>query len=68
MRILVPTLLLVFLWHSVFGSSKTDSILTQLKTEITRGKFYDNQKEAFIRGLKIKLEATPQSNADIRYH
>ncbi|HVW99972.1 MAG TPA: DUF6377 domain-containing protein [Candidatus Babeliaceae bacterium] len=67
MRILVPTLLLVFLWHSVFGSSKTDSILTQLKTEITRGKFYDNQKEAFIRRLKLKLEATPQSNPDIRY-
>ncbi|MBS1526995.1 MAG: tetratricopeptide repeat protein [Bacteroidetes bacterium] len=67
MRILVPTLLLVFLWHAAFGSAKTDSILTQLKTEITRGKFYDNQKEAFIRGLKVKLAATPQSNPDIRY-
>jgi len=58
MRIFIPIFLLVLFSYSAFSSGRTDSLLKVLKTEISRRKFYDDQKEARIRKLKDRLSHT----------
>ncbi|MFI5139085.1 MAG: DUF6377 domain-containing protein [Sphingobacteriales bacterium] len=58
MRIFIPIFLLVLFSYSAFSSGRTDSLFTVLKTEISRRKIYDDQKEARIKKLKDKLSHT----------
>ena len=67
MRFFIPTLLLVLLGCSAFSSAKTDSLLAQLKIELSRKKVYDDQKELRIKKLKSKLEATAKTNFNAQY-
>lgn len=67
MRIFIPFLVLVFFVNSAFSSAKTDSILNQLKTELSKKKIYDNQKEARIKVLKAKLQNTSSTNLNAQY-
>jgi Domain of unknown function (DUF6377) len=67
MRIFLPTLLLVFFGYSAFSSSKTDSLLAQLKIELSRKNIYDNQKELRLKILKRKLAATSKSDFNRQY-
>lgn len=53
-------LFLVFYCVNTFASTKTDSLLTVLKSEIARRKVYDDQKETRINKLKASLaEVSP---------
>jgi hypothetical protein len=70
MRFFTPTLFLVLFGYFAFstGSSvKTDSLLTELKNELTKKKIYDGQKEARIKNLKLKLAATSKTNYNTQY-
>ncbi|WP_183565684.1 DUF6377 domain-containing protein [Mucilaginibacter sp. SP1R1] len=67
MRIYLPVLFLVIFGYSAFASSKTDSLLTELKRELTKKKFYDDQKETHIKQLKASLLSTPLANYNSRY-
>jgi hypothetical protein len=68
MRIFILTLFLSFLGYSAYSSVKTDSLLAQLKIELSKIKIYDNQKELKIKKLKSNLDATPKTNYDAQYH
>lgn len=68
MRIFVLTLFLSFIGYSAYSSEKTDSLLAQLKVELSKIKMYDDQKELRINNLKSKLSAAPKSNYDIQYN
>ncbi|MDN5284682.1 MAG: hypothetical protein JWR38_956 [Mucilaginibacter sp.] len=67
MRIYIPILFLMIFVNSAFASSKTDSLLTELKRELTRKKVYDDQKEAHIKKLKVSLSAVSSANYNARY-
>src|SRR5258708_3890563 len=67
MRIFIPILVLVLYGHSAFSSVKTDSLLAQLKIELSRKKVYDNQKELRIKKLKAQLAATSKNNYNAQY-
>jgi hypothetical protein len=67
MRIFIPALVLILFGYSAFSSAKTDSILNQLKIELTKSKIYDNQKELRIKNLKNELAAIPVANNNARY-
>ena len=67
MRIFILVLLLSFFGCSAYSSAKTDSILAQLKTELSRRKMYDDQKELRIKNLKSKLENTSKTNYNAQY-
>lgn len=67
MRIFIPFLFLVLFGSSAFSSSKTDSLLATLKTELTRKKIYDDQKELRIKKLKRKLSATSKTDYNSQY-
>jgi hypothetical protein len=67
MRIYILILFLVFFRYTAFASLKTDSLLTELKRELTRKKIYDDQKEAHIKQLKKSLSAIPAANYNSRY-
>lgn len=67
MRFFVLILFLSCFGHSVYSSVKTDSILTQLKIELTRKKIYDTQKELRISKLKVKLAAASKTNYNAQY-
>jgi tetratricopeptide (TPR) repeat protein len=67
MRIFLPFLVLVFFAHSAFSSSRTDSILSQLKTELSKEKTYDGQKNVRIQSLKDRLKAISPNNPDAQY-
>jgi hypothetical protein len=56
-----------FFSYTAFSSAKKDSLLTELKKELTRKKFYDDQKEARIKSLKNKLAASPKNNYKLQY-
>jgi tetratricopeptide (TPR) repeat protein len=67
MRFFILILFLSCFGHSAYSSVKTDSILTQLKIELTRKKIYDAQKELRISKLKAKLDAAPKTNYNAQY-
>lgn len=67
MRIFVFVLFFSFFGYNAYSSSKTDSILTQLKLELSKKKIYDDQKELRISTLKSKLEATAKTNYSAQY-
>ena len=67
MRIFIPFLFLLLYGYSAFSSEKTDSLLAVLKTELSRQKIYDDQKEVRIKGLKEELEVTSKKNYNAQY-
>jgi tetratricopeptide (TPR) repeat protein len=67
MRICLPILFLVIFGCAAFASPKTDSLLTELKRELTRKKIYDDQKEVHIKQLKVSLSTVPSANYNLRY-
>ncbi|MDB5006912.1 MAG: hypothetical protein JWP45_1305 [Mucilaginibacter sp.] len=67
MRIFLPIMLLVFFVCPAFSAGTTDSLLTQLKIELSRKKIYDNRKEVRIKDLKRKLAAIPKNNFNAQY-
>jgi len=67
MRIYIPIIILVLFGYSTRASQKTDSLLAQLKVELSKKNSYDNQKELRIKSLKQKLAATPKSNLNAQY-
>ena len=68
MRIFILTLFLSFLGYAAYSSAKTDSLLAQLKVELSKIKVYDGQKELRIKKLKSKLDATPKAKYDVQYN
>ena len=68
MRIFLLTLFLSFLGYSAYSSTKIDSILAQLKVELSRKNIYDDKKELRIKALKAKLESTPKTNFNTQYY
>ncbi|ASU33365.1 DUF6377 domain-containing protein [Mucilaginibacter xinganensis] len=62
MRFLLSFIFIVLFGSSVFASSKTDSLLTVLKSELNKKKVYDDQKEARIEKLRNSLLNTPQTD------
>lgn len=68
MRIFLPILLLVLFGYPAFSSAKTDSLLAELKKELTRKKVYDDQKEIHIKTLKNRLEAISKTNYNAQYN
>src|ERR1700743_85292 len=67
MRIFLLILLFSFFGYTAYPSDKTDSILEQLKIELSRRKMYDDQKELRIKKLKATLESTSKSNYNAQY-
>lgn len=67
MRIYLLILFLVILMGPAMASSKTDSLLTELKRELTRKKVYDDQKESHIKKLKASLATVSVANYNARY-
>jgi tetratricopeptide (TPR) repeat protein len=55
MRVFLLTIFLILSGFSVFAAGKTDSLLEQLKTEISRKKIYDAQKQRRIKEIKSSL-------------
>lgn len=68
MRAFVAILSLLAFNFSAFAFDKTDSLLTVLKTELSRKKIYDNQKELRIKRLKQQLQATPKNDFNRQYN
>jgi len=67
MRIFTPIFLLVLFSYSAFSSGRTDSLFTVLKSEISRRKIYDDQKEARINKLKDRLSHTSVNALEAQY-
>ena len=67
MREFLFTLLMVSFGFSAFSSGKTDSLLTVLKTELSRKKIYDDQKELRIKQLRGRLGATSKTDYKTQY-
>ncbi len=67
MRFFLLTLLMVLFGCSAFSSGKTDSLLAVLKTELSRRKIYDDQKELRIKKLKSALSHTSINAPEDQY-
>jgi tetratricopeptide (TPR) repeat protein len=67
MRIFVIILFFSLFGYTAYSSAKTDSILTQLKLELSKKKVYDDQKEHRISTLKAKLESISKTNYIAQY-
>jgi len=67
MREFLFTLLMVSFGFSAFSSGRTDSLLNVLKTELSRKKFYDDQKEIRIKQLRGKLGAVSKTDYKTQY-
>jgi hypothetical protein len=67
MRVFLLIFFFGFFSYTAFSSAKKDSLLAELKKELTRKKFYDDQKEARIKSLKNKLAAAPKNNYKLQY-
>ena len=67
MRISILILLSLFFSYPAFSSGRTDSMLTVLKTELSKKKNYDDQKEARIKRLKSILSHTPSNEFEAQY-
>ena len=73
MRIFLPILILGLIGYSAFSAAKTDkaktdSLLAQLKIELSRKKIYDDQKELRIKNLKAKLETIAETDFNTQYN
>jgi hypothetical protein len=68
MRIFILILFFSFFGYTAYSSAKTDSILAQLKIELSRKKIYDTQKELRIKKLKAALGAIPKTNYNAQYN
>jgi hypothetical protein len=53
--------------YSAFSSVKTDSLLAELKKELSQKKIYDDKKELRIEKLKRSLALTPKTNYNLQY-
>ena len=67
MRIFLPILFLVSIGFSAFSSQKTDSLLNELKNELSRKKIYDDQKEVRLKKLKTKLYHISKNDYTAQY-
>jgi hypothetical protein len=67
MREFLFTLLMVSFGFSAFASGRTDSLLNVLKTELSRKKTYDDQKEIRIKQLRGKLGAVSKTDYKTQY-
>ncbi|MDR6941617.1 DUF6377 domain-containing protein [Mucilaginibacter pocheonensis] len=67
MKFYIPIFFFVIFGSTAFASSKTDSLLAELKTELAKKKMYDAQKEARIKKIKTELLRTPSANYNARY-
>jgi hypothetical protein len=67
MRIFLLILVFSFFGYTAYSSAKTDSILEQLKIELSRRKMYDGQKELRIKKLKAMLDATAKNDYNAQY-
>jgi hypothetical protein len=67
MRFFLPALFLVFFTFSAYSATQTDSLLTVLKSELTKKKIYDNEKEARLKKLKTSLYNTSKTNYKAQY-
>ena len=67
MRIFIVILFLLFFGYSAYPSAKTDSLLAQLKLELSRIKIYDGQKELKIKGLKEQLANSSKKDYNKQY-
>lgn len=67
MKVFLPIFFLVFSCCSAFSSGKTDSLLAELKRELTRKKIYDDQKEIRIANLESTLTNTAPTNLKAQY-
>src|SRR5476649_1442920 len=67
MRVFLLFFFVSFFSYSAISSAKNDSLLSVLKTELGRRKFYDDQKEARINHLKNRLEASSKSDYKSQY-
>ena len=67
MRIFLTFLVVVTFVCPAFSSGKTDSLLAVLKSELTKEKTYDSEKEARIIMLKQQLSAIPQTDYNAQY-
>src|SRR5579862_2151459 len=67
MRVFIPLVVLLFIGFSAYPSAKTDSLLAQLKIELSKRKYYDDQKELRIKTLKSQLEEIPENNYNAQY-
>jgi hypothetical protein len=67
MKILSITFLLLIFGLPILASTKSDSLITTLKNELTKQKIYEGQKRERIEKLKSQLSATPKSDLDNQY-
>ena len=67
MREFLFILLMVSFGFSAFSSGKTDSLLNVLKTELSKKKIYDDQKELRIKQLRGRLGATSKTDYKTQY-
>src|ERR1700754_3864467 len=67
MKILSITFLLLIFGFPVLASTKSDSLLTTLKNELTKKKIYEGQKRERIEKLRSRLSATPKSDLNDQY-
>lgn len=67
MRSFLPVLLLVFYVFPAFSSGKTDSLISVLKTELTKKKQYDDEKEQRIANLKASLALVDKNDFNTQY-
>jgi tetratricopeptide (TPR) repeat protein len=67
MRFFLLMLLLAFISGACYSSNKNDSLLVVLKTELSKKKLYDDQKEANISKLKYLSSHTSKTNYKAQY-
>ena len=67
MRISLLFFLLVVISCPAFSTAKTDSLLSVLKTELSKKKTYDNQKQVRIKKYKALLSAVSDKNLLAQY-
>jgi len=67
MRIFFLLLLLVLYSYASYSSNKNDSLLTVLKTELSRKNIYESQKQLHIGKLKTLLLNTPEKDYNAQY-
>jgi hypothetical protein len=68
MRFFSLMLLLVLSSYASYSSTKNDSLLAVLKTELSGKKVYENQKQLRIGKLKTLLLNTPARDYNAQYH
>lgn len=67
MKVLLSIFFFVFLFSTVKGQKSVDSLFNVLKSEISKKKFYDNEKESRLNKLKHTLAQTPKDDYKTQY-